>query len=122
MLEKTLARTRIVVGNASAVCINARLYTLSKIPTRRKTTAKGMDKITIGNARTARIDRRNMSLPRKINRDRAYPAGAAITVERSKVITATTILFRRPGRTPLEFRKNSNVSVDKGIKGKTPLG
>ena len=49
-------------------------------------------------------------------------AGAAITVDRIKVITATTMLLRRPGRTPLEFKKNSNVAVDKGIKGNTPFG
>ena len=44
-----------VVGNANAVCISARLYTLSKMPARRKTTARGIDRITIGKARTAAL-------------------------------------------------------------------
>ena len=92
------------------------------MPVRRKTTASGMDNITIGNARTAKMDRLKISLPRNIKREMAYPAGAAIKMDRVKVIVATMTLLRSPGSIPLEFRKNSIVSKEKGIKGKMPLG
>ena len=52
----------------------------------------------------------------------AYPAGAAIIVESTRVITATVTLLIIPGTIPSELRKNCNVSEENSMAGRIPLG
>src|SRR5687767_9720247 len=76
-----------------------------------KATARGIDRIAIGNIFDDRTARWKASRPGNRNRASAYPAGAPIARLRTIVPSATMMLFFTDGRTPVELTKNDIVSV-----------
>jgi hypothetical protein len=78
------------------------------------TTASGMARITIGKARTARMDRRKASRPRKDVARKSVSGWRSDDVDSTSVITATMTLLIVPEIMPSELRKKRIVSKEKG--------
>lgn len=107
-------------GSANVVCTSAKPNIVSSNPVRMNKTAKGSAKRGRGKARVKRINSRNVDFPRKSKRDKAYPAGAPITIDMIIVITATLIELLRADVMPANWEKK--IKLSKSNSGTKFLG